>query len=96
VNAVHLNFQQALVEQTGTRLADWEMRTAVGQTGVDAVYVGPSATRPGFDYAELKPYSQSGFNQFQVQLDRWNLPEGQTQLWFYNRNGIIGSSGYNY
>jgi hypothetical protein len=93
---VHQGFQDALVEQTGTLPEDWEMRTKPGLTGVDAEYVGPRSTNPGFKYAELKPYSDNGFSVFQKQLDNWNLPPGKTQLWFYNKNGIIGASGLNY
>jgi hypothetical protein len=31
------------------------MNTAPGLTGVDAGYIGPPETNPGFNYAELKP-----------------------------------------
>jgi hypothetical protein len=72
------------------------MRTDPGMTGVDATYVGPKNSYPGFQHAELKPYSPSGFNAFQRQLDNWSLPPGETQLWWYNEHGIIGSSGTNW
>jgi YD repeat-containing protein len=59
-------------------------------------YVGPLSRKPDFTYAELKPYTQNGFKTFMQQLDNWRLPSGETQLWFYNRAGVIGSSGFNY
>jgi hypothetical protein len=69
------------------------MRTDPGITGVDAEYIGDPAKNPGFNFAELKPHTQNGFDTFLEQLDAWRLPPGQTQLWFYNEHGIIGSSG---
>ncbi len=95
-NDIHDEFGSALAKQTGTKPSDWIMRTRPGQNGVDAEFIGPSSRHPGFTYGELKPFTQHGFDTFMKQLDAWNLPPGQTQLWFYNRHGIIGSSGLNY
>lgn len=95
-NEVHGRFEKVLTEQTGTRREDWLMRTKPGETGIDATYIGPKNRYPGFKYAELKPYTQNGYDTFQRQMDRWQLPGGQTQLYFYNGGGIIGSSGINY
>jgi hypothetical protein len=82
---------------TGTKTEDWDMRTGPGENGVDATYVGPASTDPGFENAELKPYSQSGIDSFGDQLENWEgLTPGQTQLFFYNNGGIIGSSGFNF
>ncbi len=91
---IHQNFEKALCDQTGTRPEDWIMRTAPGKTGVDATYIGPKATNPGFRYAELKPFSQNGVDEFRASVDAWGLPTGETQLWFYNPWGIIGQSGF--
>jgi YD repeat-containing protein len=94
---VHQNFQQALMEQTGTNARDWRMQTAPGQTGVDATYIGPDERNPGFDFAELKPAnSASAMSDFQAQMNSWGLPEGRTQLWLYSKSGAIGSSGTNF
>jgi RHS repeat-associated protein len=93
---IHQNFPNALVEQTGTVPTDWIFQTAPGAKGVDASYIGPDVRYPGFEHAELKPYSQSGYNTFQYQLNNWNLPAGKTQLWWYNPSGTIGSSGLNF
>jgi RHS repeat-associated protein len=95
-NAVHAKFLDALVALTGTRQADWLMQTAPGQNGVDATYIGPEETDPGFTYAELKPYTPYSMPRFFEQLDRWNLPPGKTQLFYYNPQGVIGSSGFNF
>ena len=90
-NQVHQNFLDVLTEQTGTDAADWEMATAPGETGVDATYIGDPGTNPGFDYAELKPvnYPDSALGN---QISNWGLPEGQTSVWWYNSNGIIGQT----
>src|SRR5207249_2884342 len=93
---VHANFEEALNALYDTKARDWLMRTAPGLRGVDATYVGPAARYPGFKYAELKPYSLSGIDSFGFQLERWGLPPGQTQLFLYNRGGVIGSSGFNF
>jgi hypothetical protein len=69
------------------------MRTRPGQTGIDAEYVGPADRNPGFKYAELKPYTESGYNEFLRQLENWNLAPGQTSFWAYNPAGIIGFTG---
>lgn len=84
------------MDQTNTLLQDWIFNTAPGQTGVDATYIGPPATYPGFTYAELKPLSINGWETFWKQLEAWTLPAEETQLWFYNPGGVIGSSGNNY
>jgi hypothetical protein len=54
---------------------------------------GVSPFGPGINYAELKPvgYSPEALAQ---QLDSWGLQEGETSLWLYNDNGIIGNSGW--
>src|SRR6266545_7085623 len=54
-----------------------------------------SLDRPLLKYAELKPYSPGSVPTFGSQLGNWQLPPGQTQLWFYNQGGVIGSSGFN-
>ena len=69
------------------------MRTAPGLRGIDATFKGDMSRFPGFKYAELKPYSQSTLRRFGEQLDRWGLPNGETELFFYNQGGVIGSSG---
>jgi hypothetical protein len=95
-NKIHGKFEKVLMEQTGTKKGDWFMRTKPGQTGIDAEYIGPPSKNPGFDYAELKPHSPGSVGTFGSQLDRWGLPNGKTQLWYYNHGGIIGSSGFNF
>jgi RHS repeat-associated protein len=99
-NQQHARFRSVLVEQTRTRPQDWRMRTAPGQNGVDAEYIGPQHRNPGFRYAELKPFSLHGFNTFLNQLGNWqgsgSITPGNTQLWFYGPGGVIGSSGQNY
>jgi hypothetical protein len=89
-NQVHQKFEKALTEQTGTTRRDWIMQTDPGKQGVDATYIGPKATYPGFKYAELKPRTGNGFREFKRQLENWNLAVGKTALWFYNEAGIIG------
>jgi hypothetical protein len=98
---VHQSFREALMEQTGTSFDDWDMRVAPGQTGVDATYIGPDDTYPGFKHAELKPLSPWGLKQFEDQqlpswLEKGMVNPGETQLWFYNEWGVIGSNGTNY
>jgi RHS repeat-associated protein len=95
-NQIHDRFSDALTKQTGTRPTDWRMSTRPGQTGVDAEYIGPPTRHPGFNYAELKPHSPGSVETFGAQLGRWDLPPGQTQLWFYNEAGVIGSTGFNF
>ena len=92
----HDNFQQALNDLYGTQNADWRMATAPGQTGVDATYVGPASRNPGFSFGELKPYSANSLGTFGNQLGNWGLPGGQTELFFYNNSGVIGSSGFRF
>ena len=72
------------------------MNTAPGLKGVDAVFIGSPKNNPGFAFAELKPLSYPSFKIFLKQLWNWKAPHGSTQLWFYNKQGIIGSSGTNY
>ena len=93
---VHQSFEDALLEQTGTKPGDWQMRTEPGQTGPDAEYVGDPGRDPGFTYAELKPATDSGWNRFQQQMRKWNLPPGKTQLWGYGASGAIGTTGENF
>jgi hypothetical protein len=66
--------------------------------GIDAEYIGPPSRNPAFKFAELKPYSDNGFDALLGQLSRWIQRglRGKTQLWFYDEAGIIGSSGLNY
>jgi hypothetical protein len=98
--SVHQSFPRALTEQTGTRIDDWIFRTRPGATGVDATYVGPLHRSPGFINAELKPASYPAFEQFTFQLDAWiksgHVLEGTTELWLYNRGGVIGTSGFRF
>jgi hypothetical protein len=72
------------------------MQVAPGETGVDATYVGPASRNPGFDFAELKPNSPYSLGTFGDQMDKWDLPLGKTQLWFYNEGGVIGSTGFHF
>jgi len=67
------------------------MRTAPGLGGVDATYIGPPELNPGFNYAELKPMNYPD-NAVGCQIGRWGLPEGETSIFWYNRNGIIGQT----
>jgi RHS repeat-associated protein len=90
-NEVHQNFGRVLTEQTNTLPGDWIMRTSPGQVGVDAEYVGPAIRNPGFNYAELKPVNYSSY-RVGVQIGKWNLPEGETSIWWYNEEGIIGQT----
>ena len=92
----HANFESALNTLYDTRPRDWRMRTALGQKGVDATYIGPPSRSPGFIHAELKPYSQGSIGTLGNQLGPWNLPAGQTELFFYNQGGVIGSSGFRF
>jgi hypothetical protein len=95
-NEMHDQFYSDLSGQTGTNLDDWRMNTGPGQTGVDAEWVGPDDRNPGFNFAELKPATESGFNTFENQMERWNLPEEETQLWGYDADGNIFSTGENF
>jgi RHS repeat-associated protein len=89
----HDAFEETLNSLYGTIKGDWEMRTAPGLRGIDATFKGDMSRFPGFKYGELKPYSQSTLRRFGEQLDRWKLPNGETELFFYNQGGAIGSSG---
>ena len=92
----HSDFRDALNSLYGTQEEDWRMETDRGQTGVDATYIGPESRYPGFDYAELKPYSQNSLETLGNQLENWGLPSGQIELFLYNEGGIIGSSGFRF
>ena len=94
--AAHEAFDIPLMEKTGTEPGDWQLRTGPGETGVDATYIGPKSCHPGYDHAELKPYTDNGYLQFQKQLNRWQLPPGKTRLWFYDEHGNYWDSGINY
>jgi hypothetical protein len=96
--SIHQRFHRELVAQTGTRMNDWAVRTAPGINGVDATYIGPQSRYPGFDHAELKPFSSNGYETFNEQLDSWQAAGliGDVQLWWYNQFGVIGSSGWNW
>jgi hypothetical protein len=91
---LHGNFLDALTNATGAKPEDWFMQTDRGLTGMDATYLGNANI--GFAYADLKPLTLSGVRSFLNQIDRWSLPNGPTQLWFYDRNSIIGSTGINF
>jgi RHS repeat-associated protein len=93
---MHQKFPSVLAKQTDTKLSDWRFRVKPGQTGVDAEYQGPRARYPGFKYAELKPCTENGFRTFLDQLRKWLLPFNKTQLWWYDENGTIFSSGFKY
>jgi RHS repeat-associated protein len=92
----HDAFEEALHSLYGTQKGDWFMRTAPGMTGVDAEFIGDMTRFPGFKYGELKPYSQHSLGTFGEQLGRWGLPNGETELFFYNQGGVIGSSGFRF
>jgi hypothetical protein len=95
---VHQGFGDALSQQTNTLPQDWTMATGPGQNGVDATFNGDvtSPNYPGFQYAELKPATMSGFNTFMNQMGNWQLSDGSTQLWMYDQNGNIFSTGFNF
>jgi hypothetical protein len=95
-NAAHAKFESALHDLYGTINGDWDMQTAPGLTGVDATFVGDMSRSPGFKYAELKPYSKWSLRKFGEQIGRWGLPEGETELFFYNQGGVIGPSGFKF
>jgi hypothetical protein len=95
---MHEGFWKALTEATGTKPTDWFDRTPPGMTGIDMELAPNPALAPrlGFGYAELKPLTTGGIRSFLNQLDNWNKPIGQTQLWFYDRTGKIWSTGINF
>jgi hypothetical protein len=97
---VHQSFPRALTEETGTLIEDWIFRVEPGASGVDATYIGPPHRNPGFTNAELKPASYPAFERFTFQLDSWiesgHVLEGSTELWLYNRGGVIGTSGFRF
>ncbi len=45
--------------------------------------------RPGFNFAEVKPRSRSGYNKFLEQLDRWDLPSNETVVIMYDQHGNL-------
>ena len=90
-NQVHQYFGVVLQALTNTGPGDWIMNTAPGVTGVDAIYIGPPETNPGFNYAELKPVGYSD-NAVGCQIGNWGLPEGETGIFWYNESGIIGGT----
>jgi RHS repeat-associated protein len=90
-NQVHQYFGPVLQALTGTGPEHWIMRTAPGLGGVDATYIGPPELNPGFNYAELKPMNYPD-NAVGCQIGRWGLPDGETSIFWYNRNGIIGQT----
>lgn len=81
----HDAFEGTLNALYNTQNGDWRMQTAPGLRGIDATFSGDMSRFPSFKYAELKPYSQSKFRRFGEQLDRWALPNGETELFFYNQ-----------
>jgi hypothetical protein len=96
-NAAHAKFESALLDlYPGTQKGDWFMRTAPNLTGVDAEFIGDMSRFPRFKYGELKPYSQHRLRKFGEQIGSWGLPDGETELFFYNRGGVIGSSGFKF
>ena len=93
---INLLFDNWLMEETGTKPGDWKFRVAAGQNGVDATWTGKAGGEyPGFEHAELKPATDSGFNTFQRQVDNWQN-DGQTRLFGYDQNGNIFDTGRNY
>lgn len=49
------------------------LRTSPGVNGVDIELEAEDAFFTGFQYAEIKPLTNSGFNSFRSQVARWNL-----------------------
>ncbi len=56
--------------------------------GVDIGVPKESASEFGFQFAEIKPLSASGYNRFRNQVRRWNLAE-PVQLFTYDYDGNI-------
>ncbi len=100
-NQMHDNFQNALADQTGTRPQDWQMNTNPNRPGIDANWANPDLQPPGMDSAELKPFTQNGWDEFQTQMDNWynngKFQDGNTiQLFGYDQQGNTTSSGWNF
>jgi RHS repeat-associated protein len=91
---MHDDFEGALESKFPKTDGNWEMRTDPGQRGVDATYIGDPTRNPGFNYAELKPYTKASIDKFFDQIQNWNLPPGETALFFYDSSGDIWWSGY--
>ncbi len=87
--AMHAQFGEVLLEQTGTAAEDW-IFAAPNAPGVDATYLG--SENLGFNAAELKPF---GFDMNAVgnQIGSFANQPGATSVWWYNSNGIIGDTG---
>ena len=88
-NAMHAQFPDVLLEQTGTVAEDWQF-AAPNAPGVDATYIGTKDI--GFSAAELKPF---GYDMATVgnQIGSFGIQPGPTSIWWYNSNGIIGNTG---
>ena len=52
-----------------------------GQTGPDVEFLGRGVD-PGFDFADLKPRTPSGFEAFQFQIQAW--ADGRAGVFFYD------------
>ncbi len=90
--AMHAQFPDVLLEQTGTVAQDWQF-AAPNAPGVDATYFGTQNL--GFNAAELKPV---GFDMNRVgnQIGSFKVQPGTTSVWWYNSNGIIGNTGFTF
>ncbi len=65
---------------------EFEFNVGPGQRGPDVVVVG--GDDPGFDFADLKPGTESGFWSFMNQLQNW--PSGPAGVFFYEPgSGVI-------
>lgn len=82
--AVHQEFPEEFAKKyPGVRFRD---NVGPGQNGPDIEVV--SANRPGFDFADLKPKTESGFRSFEKQLENWG--DGDAALFFYDpATGVI-------
>jgi len=91
-NAMHTQFGDVLLEQTGTAAEDWQF-AAPNAPGVDATYFG--SQNIGFNAAELKPF---GYNMNAVgnQIGSFSAQPGTTSVWWYNSSGIIGNTGWTF
>ena len=75
----------------------FEFRTGAGQTGPDVVWKG--GQDPGFDFADFKPDTASGYAKFVTQSRRWGsegwsgtpAPSGQVRaaIIVYTPEGTI-------
>ncbi|TWT77305.1 hypothetical protein Pla123a_19630 [Posidoniimonas polymericola] len=73
--ATHQDFPQYLEDKFPG--SEFDTYVGPGQTGPDAIWRG--GKDPGFDVAELKPGTESGFKAFENQSGRWD----------YDRNGFF-------